>query len=85
MIHFDVVQAEVIGDLTFEVTFADGTSGKVKILPSHLYGVFAPLSDPKVFGQLYIEEGAVCWPGDIDLAPDAMHEAIRANGVMILS
>jgi len=26
----------------------------------------------------------VIWPGEIDLAPDAMHEAIQAGGVWVV-
>jgi hypothetical protein len=43
-------------------------------------GVFASLRDPAVFNQVFVESGAVTWPGDIDLAPDAMHQEIKKNG-----
>ena len=44
--YWDVVEAKVLGSLEFAVTFADGLNGKVKILPTHLYGVFEKLRDP---------------------------------------
>jgi hypothetical protein len=47
-------------------------------------GVFAALADPKIFAQAKIEYGAVTWPGDVDLAPDAMYSGIRANGEWVL-
>jgi hypothetical protein len=28
------------------------------------------------FGRVYIDSGAVAWPGDIDLAPDAMYAQV---------
>jgi hypothetical protein len=83
--QWDVVSATVINHLEFAVTFADGLSGRVRLLPSHLYGVFAPLGDPAVFSQLQIADGFVSWPGDIDLAPDAMYEAIRRDGEWLLA
>lgn len=43
-------------------------------------GVFAVLADPALFGQVRLEYGAVIWPGDLDLAPDAMHAAIQERG-----
>ena len=43
-------------------------------------GVFAALRDPALFAQVRVEWGAVTWPGGLDLAPDAMHEAIRQSG-----
>jgi hypothetical protein len=43
-------------------------------------GVFAALADPSLFAQVTLEYGAVAWPGDLDLAPDAMHAAIQEHG-----
>jgi hypothetical protein len=37
-----------------------------------LTGALAPLRDERFFGQVFIDYGAVAWPGEIDLAPDAM-------------
>lgn len=47
---------------------------------SHLTGVFASLKDPRFFQQVHIDNGAVAWPGNIDLAPDAMYLAIKSYG-----
>jgi hypothetical protein len=38
-----------------------------------LTGVLTPLRDVAFFERVYIDDGAVAWPGDIDLAPDAMY------------
>ena len=54
-----------------------GEDGKVIMKPTHLTGVFEPLRKPEFFQQLEVTEGFVTWPGEIDLAPDAMHAAIR--------
>jgi hypothetical protein len=67
-----VVSATVTKHLEFSVTFADGLSGRVTMLPSHLHGVFAPLGDAAIFNRLQVTDGFVSWPGEIDLAPDAM-------------
>jgi hypothetical protein len=48
-------------------------------------GVFAALRDETVFRRVFLEYGAVTWPGEIDLAPDAMYEEIKKNGVWLLS
>ena len=45
---------------------------------------FASLQNPEFFNQVRVNGGAVSWPGDIDLAPDAMHEAIRKSGEWVL-
>lgn len=85
MTKWDVVSATVTRHLEFSVTFADGLSGSVRLLPSHLHGVFAPLGDPELFRQLQITDGFVSWPGEADLAPDAMYDAIRKNGEWVLA
>jgi hypothetical protein len=48
-------------------------------------GVFEALRDEQVFSQAYIELGVVTWPGNLDLAPDAMYDEIKANGEWILA
>ncbi|MCX7692531.1 DUF2442 domain-containing protein [Tepidimonas taiwanensis] len=68
-----------------EVRFADGLSGEVEIQPSHLTGVFASLKDAAVFAQVRVEDGAVTWPNGVDLAPDAMYEALAREGRWVLA
>ncbi len=79
-----VVQVIVGSELTLRVEFADGMQGDVKFLPSHLTGVFEPLQNPIFFAQAYVEHGAVTWPGELDLAPDAMYDEVKQNGIWIL-
>lgn len=47
--------------------------------------LFAAVADPDVFSHVYVELGAVTWPGEIDLAPDVMHGEIEKNGIWILN
>lgn len=82
--YFNVIDAKITQHLEFVVTFADGLSGAVKILPSHLYGVFEKLKDPQFFNCLEITDGFVGWPDEIDLAPDAMYQAIKESGEWVL-
>ena len=70
--------------LALSVRFLDGTEGTVRFESSHLSGVFEALRDPGIFQQARIEHGAVTWPGDIDLAPDAMYREIKRAGEWIL-
>jgi hypothetical protein len=85
MTYYDVVEVKITKHLEFTVKFADGASGRVKILPTHLHGVFATLADPNIFEQIRVTEGFVSWPGCVDLAPDAMYGAISRNGEWVLS
>lgn len=82
--YFDVIEAKIIRHLEFAVTFADGLTGAVNILPSHLYGLFEKLKEPDFFSQLTITDGFIAWPDEIDLAPDVMYQAIEQHGEWVL-
>lgn len=69
------------------VRFNDGTEGEVdmaRFLATSRAGVFAPLRDETLFRRVEICLGAVTWPGEIDLAPDAMYDAIKRDGRWVL-
>jgi len=69
------------------VRFVDGTTGEVdlsRLVISDKAGVFAALRDPELFAKAYVEYGAVVWPGEIDLAPDAMYDEIKKHGRWVL-
>ncbi len=82
--YWDVITAVPKGELTLWVRFADGTQGYVKFLKEFLTGVFEPLRDPSYFQTVSISDGAIVWPGEIDLAPDAMYHEIKKHGEWVL-
>ena len=82
--HWTVVSVEPKPPLALNVRFTDGTEGTVRFEPSHLSGVFETLKDPQSFSQARVENGVVTWPGEIDLAPDAMYREIRQAGEWVL-
>ena len=74
------------GDRLF-VRFVDGLTGIVDLsalIASPNAGVFARLRDRALFEQVHVDLGAVVWPGDLDLAPDAMHAAIQQHREWLL-
>ena len=82
--HWNVVSVQPISPMVLAVRFEDGTEGKVRFEASHLTGVFESLKAPDIFKQARVESGAVTWPGDIDLAPDAMYREIKSSGEWVL-
>ncbi len=78
--YWDVVEVKVEPGHRLFVRFADGTSGKIHLDISELRGVLAPLRDPSSFERAFVDQGAVAWPGDIALAPDAMYERVVKQG-----
>jgi hypothetical protein len=82
-----VTSLEVLSGFRLRVGFNDGIQGTVELagfLHSASAGVFERLRDVSLFRQARIELGAVTWPGDLDLAPDAMHGAIKEHGTWIV-
>jgi hypothetical protein len=80
---WDVTDAVPLPNYRLAVRFVDGVSCIVDLsarVASPRAGVFGALRDGMLSGQVFIAFGAVTWPGDIDLAPDAMHEAIKTKG-----
>jgi Protein of unknown function (DUF2442) len=77
--YWDVVEVVPEPNYSLFVRFKDGVAGHVILKPEQLTGALAPLLDPQFFNRVYIDYGAVAWPGEIDLAPDAMYAQIAGE------
>ena len=78
-----LASVKALPDYRLAVTFRDGLAGFVDLrglIFSTAAGVFAALRDEAVFAQVRLEMGAPVWPGDIDFAPDALYDGVRASG-----
>lgn len=56
----------------------------VALIMSEKVGVFAALKDKDLFNKAHLEYRVLTWPGEIDLASDAMHDAIKQKGRWVL-
>ena len=54
------------------VTFSDGSSG-IADYDGKLTGLLAPLVDKKQFAKVFVDFGALTWPGNIDTAAEATY------------
>ena len=82
-----VVEVSVLPNYRLHVRFVDGTQGVVdlsRLLASPTARVFTPLRDRVRFVEAHVRDGVVRWPGDLDLAPDAMHDELKGNGLWIV-
>jgi hypothetical protein len=82
-----VASVEALPGCRLHVRFSDGTEGIVELaafIDSAGAGVFAALRDERIFRQVKITLGAVTWPGELDLAPDAMHRAVKERGTWVV-
>jgi hypothetical protein len=76
--YWDIVEVAPKADHSLFVRFKDGLQGIVHLHHEQLTGVLKPLRDESFFKQVFIDNGAVAWPGEIDLAPDAMYAEISS-------
>lgn len=84
-----VTSVVVLSNSQLEVTFVDGTTGKVDmrhfLTGSRVDGtVFESLRDPALFAEARVVMGAVQWPNGADLAPDSMYDAIQERCVWVM-
>ena len=84
LLEWNVVEVKAGPGRELLVRFADGTSGMVRFDDAFFTGVFEALKDDALFRRAYVEHGAVTWPGELDLAPDAMYDEIKRHGEWVL-
>jgi hypothetical protein len=78
--NWRVTEVQLLDEYAIRVRFTDGVDGVVRFLPEFFSGVFSHLIDPAKFGEVAVVGGAVTWPGELDLAPDAMYDEIKLRG-----
>lgn len=68
-----------VGRYRIWLRYEDGTEGEVDLSDLAGRGVFAAWDNPGVFAGVRLgSHGAIEWPGDLDLCPDAMY--LRLTG-----
>lgn len=77
-----VQSARHVGDYKLRLRFTDGSRGTVD-LESTLKRIKAlrPLLDAERFAEVFVDHGTVCWPGDLDLAPETLYA--EAHGLPV--
>lgn len=84
---YRVAEVEALDGWRLRVCHNDGVSGTVDmsaLIHGERAGMFAALRDEALFRQVFLDLGAVTWPGEIDLAPDAMHDEIMKSGEWVV-
>jgi hypothetical protein len=81
-----VTGVAVIGDHKLRLLFEDGTVGDIAFDDSEWTGVFEPLRDAARFAKVAVEHGTIVWPQDgLDMAPEPLYQAARANSLATAS
>ncbi|MEX0613325.1 MAG: DUF2442 domain-containing protein [Pirellulales bacterium] len=74
-----IVTAKALPGFRLEVQFDNGESGLVDLSSFVGRGVFAVWDEPGEFERVSVTpQGAVEWPGEIDLCPDSLY--LRMTG-----
>ena len=69
-----IIDAKALPSFRLGLRFDNGESGEVDLSALAGRGVFEAWNVPMVFESVVItDEGAVRWPGDIDLCPDSLY------------
>jgi hypothetical protein len=75
----EITKAKALPGCRLELLFNNGDSGVVDLSEFVGRGVFAAWTVPGVFEQVTVTgDGAVEWPGELDMCPDALY--LRMTG-----
>lgn len=83
--YWRVESLNIITDNAIQVHFSDGLEGTARFQPGFFRGMFSHLTDPAEFRKVTVIDGAVTWPGELDMAPDAMYSGIKRNGEWLVN
>lgn len=71
------ISATPLDDYKVAVVFNNGQRGIFDCKYLLDYAIRAPLADYSLFNQVRVEHGTLCWPNDIDVAPEAVWEGSK--------
>jgi len=69
-----VTALETLPDYRLKVVFSTGDVKLFDVKPYLDRGVFSRLRDPTLFNQAYVAYDTVCWPGNLDIAPETLFD-----------
>ena len=80
----DVLTARPLGGYKLEIEFSDGTIGvrDFSFVTEKTGPMAEPLKDPAYFRRVFVEDGALTWPNGYDWDPIALHDEMKAQGLL---
>jgi len=76
-----VAKAEPRDDFSLHMDFTNGEHRCFDMRPYLEIGVFQRLKNPELFMQARVAFGTVCWPGELDIAPETLYlESVPVQG-----
>ena len=77
-----VKAVRVRDDYQLEVDFGNDEIRLFDARPYLEKGIFQQLKDPARFKQAYVAFDTVCWPGNLDIAPETLYDRSSPLSVM---
>jgi hypothetical protein len=72
----EINRAKRVNGYIIAMRFNDGTEKQVDISQWFKGPVFRELKDPKFFAKFFVEGGTLAWPNGVDIAPEALYDAV---------
>jgi hypothetical protein len=72
-----VIGVRPLTNFHLELSFNTGETRLFDARPYLERGVFQRLKDEALFEQAYVAFDTVCWPGNLDIAPETLYDRSR--------
>jgi hypothetical protein len=69
-----VTRVRIRENFHLELEFGSGERRMFDARPYLERGVFQQLKDPQRFAEAYVAFDTVCWPGNLDIAPETLYD-----------
>jgi hypothetical protein len=76
---YDITEFRIVRHGVLHLAFADGLEGEVDLRERLRGPVFERVRTPEGFREAFLRDGLVCRPGEVDFAPDTLHERVRTG------
>ena len=80
----DVIAVRPLGGHKLEIEFSDGTIGvrDFGFVAQKTGAMAEPLKDAAYFARVFVDDGALAWPNGYDWDPIALHDEMKAEGLL---
>lgn len=80
----DVIAVRPLGGHRLEIEFSDGTIGvrDFGFVAQKSGSMAEPLKDAAYFARVFVDDGALAWPNGYDWDPIALHDEMKAEGLL---
>ena len=65
--------AKALDGYKIEVEFTNGEIRRFDVTPLLSYPVYEPLKDRAYFKTVFVSQGIVQWPNEVDISPDLLY------------